>query len=414
MSDRIVSRWANAKLTDVAQVWFSGVDKKSSPDEESIRLCNYVDVFRNREIRMQIDFMKATATKDEIKRNRLLEGDVVFTKDSETSSDIAQCAFVAESSNDLVCGYHLAIARPDSTRLLGSYLAFLMRFPRVRQQLVRSANGVVRYGLTMDAISDFTIALPSVDEQRRIVNILNTWDKAIENIDRLILLRKKNMTSTSTKILWEDRDDWRPLSDYIEPSRDRVGNNRSLEVYSVTRDGLKPQLEQFNKRIANEDIARHMLLKPNEFALSGLNFWLGSVAVSHLKHDVCISPDYKVFRFKPTASAEYFRHLVRTAGFREILSSCSTERASVVRKNFNRELFLESEVPVPPLAEQEKRATILNAVAFELRKTEAYRALLENQKRGLMQKLLTGEWRLDERFDAEALSPRPLNVGGRS
>jgi type I restriction enzyme S subunit len=34
------------------------------------------------------------------------------------------------------------------------------------------------------------------------------------------------------------------------------------------------------------------------------------------------------------------------------------------------------------------------------------------QKRGLMQKLLTGEWRLDERFDPPMLAPRVARAGG--
>ena len=412
MSDVYPLGWRIVKLTDVADIWFSGVDKKSNPSERPVRLCNYVDVFRNREIRSNLDFMRATATQAEIERNRLLKGDVVFTKDSETADEIAECAFVAESVDDLVCGYHLAIARPHTSQLLGSFLAHSLRLPKTRHQFVRSANGVVRYGLTLDAVDEVTLAVPAIVEQRRIVAVLDTWDRAIDATDSLIAAKRKRLNVAAKRLVWSDQDDWRPLSAYMEPSRDRVGDGRALEVFSVTRDGLKPQLEHFNKRIANEDIARHMLLKPGEFVLSGLNFWLGSVAVSDLKKDVCISPDYKVFRFKETANPDYFRHLVRTDNFRELLISCSTERASIVRRNFNRGLFLESEIPVPPVAEQERRARALDAITVELKVIEARHSLLLSQKRGLMQKLLTGEWRLGERFDPPMLAPRSVRVGG--
>jgi restriction endonuclease S subunit len=412
MSDVHPLEWRAVKLTDVADIWFSGVDKKSNPSERPIRLCNYVDVFRNREIRPNLDFMRATATQAEIDRNSLLKGDVVFTKDSETADEIAECAFVAESADDLVCGYHLAIARPHASQLLGSFLAHSLRLPKTRHQFVRSANGVVRYGLTLDAIDEVTLAVPAIVEQRRIIAVLDTWDRAIDATESLIAAQQKRLKAAVKRLVWSDLDDWRPLSAFMEPSRERVGDGRALEVFSVTRNGLKPQLEHFNKRIANEDIARHMLLKPAEFVLSGLNFWLGSVAVSDLKHDVCISPDYKVFRFKETANPDYFRHLVRTDAFRELLISCSTERASIVRRNFNRGMFLESEIPVPPAAEQGRRAGVLDAIAVELKVIEARRSLLRSQKRGLMQKLLTGEWRLDERFDPPMLAPRAACVGG--
>ncbi|MGN6309254.1 MAG: restriction endonuclease subunit S [Xanthobacteraceae bacterium] len=391
--------WSLVKLTDVAEVWFSGVDKKSDPNEQPVRLCNYVDVFRNLEIRPNLPFMKATATISEIKRNRLAEGDVVFTKDSETVAEIAECSLVTESADDIVCGYHLAVARPNPDRLLGAFLAQAMRFPMLRHQFVRSANGVVRYGLTLEAVGEVNLCMPPIREQARIAKLLNTWDQAIESSASLLDAERKRLIATAKRMIWNDQDDWRPLSDFMVPSRARVGAGRSLEVFSVTRDGLKPQLEHFNKRISNENITRHMLLRPGEFALSGLNFWLGSVAVSDLKEDVCISPDYKVFHLNGKANSAYFKHLVRTDGFRELLVNCSTERASVVRRNFNRELFFQSEIPVPHVEEQKKRAEALDAIAASIRAAERRISLLTAQKSGLMQKLLTGELRLDQRFD---------------
>lgn len=403
-----------AKLTDVAEVWFSGVDKKSKPNEQPVRLCNYVDVFRNLEIRPNLPFMKATATISEIERNRLVEGDVVFTKDSETVAEIAECSLVTESADDIVCGYHLAVARPNPDRLLGAFLAQAMRFPMLRHQFVRSANGVVRYGLTLDAVSEINLSMPPIAEQARIAKLLNTWDRAIESSASLLAAERKRLIATAKRIIWNDQDDWRPLSDFMVPSRTRVGAGRSPEVFSVTRDGLKPQLEHFKKRISNENITRHMLLRPGEFALSGLNFWLGSVAVSDLTDDVCISPDYKVFQLSDKANPAYFRHLVRTDGFRELLITCSTERASVVRRNFNRELFLQSEIPAPDVEEQEKRAEALDAIAIAILATERRLSLLSAQKGGLMQKLLTGELRLDDRFDALTPEVHPVAAGATS
>ena len=35
------------KLSDVARVEISGVDKKSKPGQKSVRLCNFVDVYHN-------------------------------------------------------------------------------------------------------------------------------------------------------------------------------------------------------------------------------------------------------------------------------------------------------------------------------------------------------------------------------
>ncbi len=42
--------WRSRPLTELAEISFSGVDKKSSPDELPVKLLNYVDVFHNHTI----------------------------------------------------------------------------------------------------------------------------------------------------------------------------------------------------------------------------------------------------------------------------------------------------------------------------------------------------------------------------
>jgi len=54
--------------------------KKSSDDEEPVRLCNYTDVYYNEEITEDIEFMEATTTEAKANRFRLREGDILITK----------------------------------------------------------------------------------------------------------------------------------------------------------------------------------------------------------------------------------------------------------------------------------------------------------------------------------------------
>ena len=50
--------------------------------------------------------------------------------------------------------------------------------------------------------------------------------------------------------------------------------------------------------------------------------------------------------------------------------------------------------PLPPLTEQVRVLAVLDATVAEIETLEHYLAALQKQKRGLMQKLLTGQWRL--------------------
>ena len=104
--------WRQVRLGDVAEVTFSGVDKKTVEGEVPVALCNYTDVFYNRRIQAGMEFMAATATPVECERWALRQGDVIFTKDSETPDEIGIPSFVATDLPNVLCGYHLGLPRP--------------------------------------------------------------------------------------------------------------------------------------------------------------------------------------------------------------------------------------------------------------------------------------------------------------
>ena len=124
----VPAHWEVRRLRNVADMRVSNVDKHIKEDEHSVRLCNYVDVYKNDYISEQMDFMQATATTEEIERFRLQRNDVLITKDSEAWDDIGVPALVTEPASDLISGYHLALLRPRSDKVTGAYL--LKRFAK--------------------------------------------------------------------------------------------------------------------------------------------------------------------------------------------------------------------------------------------------------------------------------------------
>ena len=156
----------------------SNVDKHTKEGEIPVRLCNYVDVYKNDRITLAMPFMAATASRDEIERFRLESGDVLITKDSEAWDDIGVPALVAESAHDILSGYHLALLRPTA-EILGSYLALTLQSKGVAYQFHVRANGVTRYGLTHTGIQSVQVPLPPLPEQRAIVRYLDYVDRRI-------------------------------------------------------------------------------------------------------------------------------------------------------------------------------------------------------------------------------------------
>jgi type I restriction enzyme S subunit len=180
---QVPEQWQLQRLRNVALMLVSNIDKHTKEDELSVRLCNYVDVYKNDRITDRLAFMRATASAEEIERFRLQVGDVIITKDSEMWDDIGVPALVAYEAPDLVCGYHLAILRSDS-HMTGPFLFRLHQSRAVAYQYHIAANGVTRYGLSHDAIKNVSFPVPPLPEQCAIVRFLDYADRRMRRYIR--------------------------------------------------------------------------------------------------------------------------------------------------------------------------------------------------------------------------------------
>lgn len=186
MSEGIPDGWAERCLGEVVEARTSNVDKKTVKGEIAVRLCNYMDVYANDYVRADLPFMEATATRPEIDRFGLEVGDVIITKDSETPDDIGIPTVVEETLENLVCGYHLALIKPDRAAVEPLYLSKFLSTDRVSSHFLARANGSTRYGLTQDSIHSVPLLVPPLPTQRRIAEVLRTVDEVIEWTEKRI------------------------------------------------------------------------------------------------------------------------------------------------------------------------------------------------------------------------------------
>ena len=182
-----MSEWIKSPLGQITDIRVSSVDKKIHKDKSLVKLCNYMNVYTNSYICKGDSFQVGSADSNEISRFLLKPDDVVITKDSETPDDIAIPSIVSESIDNLVCGYHLAILRPNQSMLDGAFLMHKFKLPEIKKYFYQVANGSTRYGLTINDIEDTCIYAPtSLAEQRKIAGILSTVDTVIEKTEATI------------------------------------------------------------------------------------------------------------------------------------------------------------------------------------------------------------------------------------
>lgn len=172
----------------IADFSISPVDKILKEEEEKVSLCNYTDVYKNTYITSDLEFMIGSASENEINRFQIQDGDVLITKDSESWDDIGIPAIVVGNfENTTLCGYHLALMRPKKKIVNPKFLYYCFESKIHRTQLEVEATGVTRFGIPKDAIGKYKIPLPSLQQQNKIVEYL---DSEIAKIDALI--EKKN------------------------------------------------------------------------------------------------------------------------------------------------------------------------------------------------------------------------------
>jgi type I restriction enzyme S subunit len=412
----IPRKWAVQPLRSVAEYTVSNVDKIPSEDELPVRLCNYTDVYNNESIHLGMDFMAGTATQAEIEKFHLLPDDVVITKDSESWEDIAIPALVVQTADDLVCGYHLAMIRPNSEKLLGAFLFRCLQSKTLRIQLELAANGITRFGIPKNAIGSMALPVPPICIQQTISRFL---DRETADIDALItakqrllsLLAEKRRAIVAEAIirglntsapLRPSGIDWLgdiPIHWQVERSRwlfterderSVTGEEEMLTVSHLT--GVTPRSQKDVNMFEAESTVGYKLCFVGDLAINTLWAWMGAMGTAPV--DGIVSPAYNIYTPGPRLIPDYVDALVRIPIFAQEVTRYSKGVWSS-RLRLYPEGFFETYWPVPPVEEQQE---IVRYIAAETTKIDRLRAatehsitLLKERRGALIAAAVTGQ-----------------------
>lgn len=258
--------------------------------------------------------------------------------------------------------------------------------------------------ITRNDVCRFPILVPPLSEQRRISSILSQWDDSLSVLSRLIDAKRQQKRGLAEQLLTGKRrlpgfeEDWsaHPLGFLLLSKLKVRAGGADYPILSVTVDGVKLQGDHFNKRIASENVSDYLVVERGEIAMSGLNFWMGAVGMQSIVDTGVISPAYKVFKVNgQLMNSDYAMHFVRSETMLSILLESSVQGASVVRRNLDMKALTSAPVRLPSLLEQQAIATVLSTLDSEISALEAIKAKVAEQKRGLMDALLTGRVRVN-------------------
>lgn len=277
-------------------------------------------------------------------------------------------------------------------------------------------SGGAQPSLNRNFIYPIPVQIPPLPEQRKIAEILRTWDEALEKLTALHaakLKRHRGLTMALVFGAWQlDRfqrtDEVAPyrwfrlpaswscqhIGDLAVEISERNGGGDQYEVLSCSKhDGFVRSLEYFKKQVFSADLTGYKKIWRGDFGFPSNHVEEGSIGLQNLTDIGVVSPIYTVFRFEADQmNAEYAFAVLKTELYRhifEVSTSASVDRRGSLRwSEFSRLPF-----PVPPLDEQEAIADVLRTSQREVDALTDEIEALTRQKRGLMQTLLTGKWR---------------------
>lgn len=272
------------------------------------------------------------------------------------------------------------------------YVCNLILSKDVQKQIELLSVGGGRQGLNFQQIASFSFLLPPIEEQKKIAATLSVWDSAIEKMEKLIEAKENAKQFFFYKLVTENSCLWeiKKLSDFLTPGNKTPVLNTSLYrkmIVKLHKKGL-----EFNTQTREMADTRPFYIRnEGELIIGKQNYFNGSIAMVDKEHDQCICSNaimsFSIKDIHPLYLYEYISD-------EEYLKKHSMLANGTGQKELSEKDFLNFEIRVPKRKQQDEIVCVLNNCSLEIFLLHAQLENYKKQKQGLMQKLLTGEWRV--------------------
>lgn len=337
---------------------------------------------------------------NELKCTEIFEGDILICRLADPSG--RACLLPALEDYKAVTSVDISILRPNSSIGISNYLVQFFSASNWLNQVKRRSAGSTRSRISRSELGKIKFYLPPIPEQQEIASILSDWDRAIEKTQALIdklQFRKKGLIQQfltgKTRLAGFNRK-WRKvsISKIATQFTDKNKNDDVIEVLSCTKyDGLVRSLEYFGRKVYGNDLSKYKIVPKGYFAYATNHIEEGSIGYQDLMDRGLVSPMYTVFKTDESINDSFMYRLLKTD--RMIYNYQRNMSGSIARRGGLRwNVFETIDVTIPELEEQNAIAEFFDNIDQEIHQSEIYLERLKAQKKGLMQKLLTGEIRV--------------------
>ena len=380
--------WSKIKLGDLTKVITSGsrdwAKYYADSGSKFIRMTN----LNRHGIHLLLDDLKYVSV-DSIssdgKRTALQAGDILCS----ITAELGKIGWIPENFGEAYINQHTALIRIDAKKADSKFIAYQLSSNRINQVINSLNDAGAKAGLNLPTIKAIPIFYPPLAEQNKIAQILSTWDQAISATEKLLensqqqkkalmqqLLTGKKRLLDESGVTFSEEWQLGHLVDIAKISKGKALSSKDLEIgnYPVIAGGK------------TSPYTHSEYTHENVITVSASGAYAGYVAFYPYK---IWASDCSVVSNKIGSDVNFIYHLL--VSMQTIIYSRQSGGAQphIYPKDIEGLKIL-----IPPLVEQNKIASVISLAAQEIRALQKKIDCLKQEKKALMQKLLTGKKRV--------------------
>lgn len=326
----------------------------------------------------------------------LKDGDILITLTGTVGKRDYGYSVLIKEPNNLLLNQRVCLIRPDRSKIDSRFLLSVLQSRDFLELFYASSIGGTgnQTNVSIVDLGELEIKIPeTLFEQKKIADSIEQWDTAIEKTEALIDAKERQFGWLVTRLINRSGHKKKLLSDFISEVSMRNRGNEIDRVLSVTnRNGFVLPEDQFERRVASANVTNYKIVKQGQYAYNPSRINVGSIARLDNWDDGILSPMYTVFKLDyKMADSDYFLHWLSSSEAKQRIKKSAQ---GSVRETVSFGDLGAIPICLPELSVQQNIANTLNTAKEEITLLKKLADQYRTQKRGLMQKLLSGEWHI--------------------
>ncbi|MEL5546735.1 restriction endonuclease subunit S [Serratia nevei] len=395
--------WTKTLLGDVME-FKNGLNFTKDDTGEAIKIVGVAN-FKDLNELNSTEHLDIVRIADRLRDEELLtNGDLLFVRSNGNKELIGRCLYFPYVSERLSFSGFTIRGRAKRELVMPEYIAAIARSSFMKQQISKNGGGTNISNLSQQILKDIALLLPTINEQKRITQVLSIWDKAIRISEKILNNSQKYKKSlmqqllTGKKRFMGFKEKWRNVKLAAVADMNSGGTpSSSIEEYYnggipwvsiADMTGRGKWISSTDKTLSKKGLENSSAkLYPENTVLYAMYASIGECSISRVP--LCSSQAILGIRPKKDLHCEYLYYFLSS-----LKDKIKLQGQQGTQSNLNAGMVRDFIILFPSIEEQERISSLLNLADQEIEILKQKLNRLKQEKKALMQQLLTGKRRV--------------------